>query len=287
MSFSPETDSLFVITESSPRLTTMLLTPICEPCYRIFKTTAGLTKHLIAYHNTPPDIALLMQRLPEEELQENTLHLPNLDTEDIENTDTLTNEEDSSEGDAGENNDSYSESSSSEHDDTETNFDAESDVMEHPGAGYIISGANAFDLNGYDISSNAKYYPWANADELWLTNFIFGQAKISSRIANTMLEMFAAGRIRMENPIRFSNVRQMYRIMDRATYSSVSLNTIITIIFQGYRMINNIFCDLTALQTPSHLSGHRLSHQELGWSSSLMAPGSHRSDPEPIWQSDF
>ena len=51
---------------------------------------------------------------------------------------------------------------------------------------------------------------------------------MSSRIANSMLKMFTIGRLHMQQPIRFGSVYKMYRIMDTAEYSLVSLAIIAT-----------------------------------------------------------
>lgn len=51
---------------------------------------------------------------------------------------------------------------------------------------------------------------------------------MSFRIANTMLKMFTAGQLHMQQPIHFDSVHKMYKIMDTAEYSLVNLAAITT-----------------------------------------------------------
>lgn len=184
---------------------------VCQLCFRVFKTPGGLTKHLIVHHSKPPDIhafsnnATMQFPSPIASPKELPITISHLEASEISSSD-------------------ISESDSDDSEIADTSSDVENwDVIVHPDGGYIVeSGSNP--LICHDIfSENTKYYPWANEDELWLSNFIFSEAKMSSRVANSMLRLFTVGRLRMQQPIRFSNVHQMHKIMDSAKYSPVNL----------------------------------------------------------------
>ena len=216
----------------------------CHPCSRIFKTSGGLTKHLVTFHSQLPNIHILARM--------QGLHLGNVETHfddpgylddpgeldghgepsgDIDFNTVFSSNPDTAEYNP---NDSDSDNDGGLYMTLETeNFIPEQiddwDVSVHLDGGYIIdSGINTLDPCNHDLLDNAKYHPWVNADELWLTNFIFTKAKMSSRVANSLLNMFTIGQLHMQQPICFGSVHKMYRIMDTAEYSLVSFAVIAT-----------------------------------------------------------
>lgn len=239
----------------------------CSLCSRVFTSTSGLTRHLedsgihnphsriisrgpVAIHHTgtpsnqgiPPDIAILPTTYPCPDIPFNLqltddieMWSSNEDENYSDDEDKKNDSDDDDKEDEEENEDEDEDEENEENDDeevvgldelSEELSDDDVEIVSHDKGGYIYD----LDKDDKDDSeSDNLFYPWANEDELWLSNFLF--KNISSSVANTILEAITTGRLFTRLPIRFKNVREMHSIIDQGADIVKMVSYYISIIF--------------------------------------------------------
>jgi hypothetical protein len=71
----------------------------------------------------------------------------------------------------------------------------------------------------HDKQSKNPYFPWRGPEELWVTDFLYRRAHLSTQLSNELLQNL--GNDNVKRPIQFRNVRELYDILDIAASSEI------------------------------------------------------------------
>ena len=64
------------------------------------------------------------------------------------------------------------------------------------------------------------YLPWSNVNQIWVTNLIYTQARISIMSTNILLQGLKEGKARIES-VNFYTAKKMFSLLDNADYVPV------------------------------------------------------------------
>ena len=91
---------------------------------------------------------------------------------------------------------------------------------------YEADGASSQDFDVQErlhLQHGHPFHPWRNEDKLWLADFIFRKAGMSSSVTNNLLDGFRDGWIKMDQgELSLKANKQLMKQLDRAEFISVS-----------------------------------------------------------------
>lgn len=97
-------------------------------------------------------------------------------------------------------------------------------VLRNEQGGWIIDSLEASnkwnefarEINYFkDKQSKNPYFPWRGPEELWITDFLYRRAHLSTKLSNEMLQKLA------NDNIQFRNIRELYDTLDIAVSSEI------------------------------------------------------------------
>ena len=131
-------------------------------------------------------------------------------------------------------NDNISETSSTDSDEY-LNIDAEvipqaqlyeDEVLEDHRGGHVYQNHHGKECPAMSIQHNDHrdkghpYLPWSNANQIWVTNLIYIQARMTMKSTNTLLQGLEDGKARIEG-VNFGTAKTMLSLLDNANYVPV------------------------------------------------------------------
>lgn len=78
------------------------------------------------------------------------------------------------------------------------------------------------------------YYPWTSRNDIWLSDLLFFKARMSTRVANMVMQGFKNGYLEM-GKYKPTTSRRMLGIIDKALYIPVFINDI-CVYFRGFKL---------------------------------------------------
>jgi|tagenome__1003787_1003787.scaffolds.fasta_scaffold20524167_1 hypothetical protein len=66
------------------------------------------------------------------------------------------------------------------------------------------------------------YYPWKNEKELWISNLIYAEARMSITVADKFLKGISDGNMKIEG-MNINSAKSMYSVLDQADYVPVCI----------------------------------------------------------------
>ena len=72
------------------------------------------------------------------------------------------------------------------------------------------------------IRNSHPYYPWRSANELWISNLIYAEARMSGIAADKLLKGFRDGRMKIAD-FNINTTKQMHNLMEKADYVLVRI----------------------------------------------------------------
>ena len=72
------------------------------------------------------------------------------------------------------------------------------------------------------IRNGHSYYPWRSANELWISNLIYAEARMSGIAADKLLKGFRDGRMKIAD-FNINTTKQMHNLMEKADYVLVCI----------------------------------------------------------------
>ena len=72
------------------------------------------------------------------------------------------------------------------------------------------------------IRNGHPYYPWRSANELWISNLIYVEARMSGIAADKLLKSFCDSRMKIAD-FNINTTKQMHNLMEKADYVLVRI----------------------------------------------------------------